>query len=264
MRATRLAVLMLLGVTAAQGEDWQATLTPPQPGNFPPLRPLHASYRFGWGSLNAANATFDSSTTADGLSRLEMRTTTEGLVRSLWRMDARQIALCHADSLRPVSARQTETYKREVLRTTLDFDDAGVARLRESTPPDKNPAKVKRFDFSGVFDLYSALLFVRSQSLQPGEVVRIVVYPATDPYLAELEVVGREKLAIAGKSREAVKLQIRLRRIAKDLTLEKHQKFKRASAWLSDDADRLLLKIAADIAVGSVWCELQTVKFVPP
>jgi hypothetical protein len=47
------------------------------------------------------------------------------------------------------------------------------------------------------------------------------------------------------------------------MQLEPHRKFKRASAWLSDDRDRLILKVQADIAVGSVWTELQTVEFAP-
>ncbi len=44
----------------------------------------------------------------------------------------------------------------------------------------------------------------------------------------------------------------------KNLELEPHKKFKRAFAWLSDDRDRMLLKIEAEIFVGSVWCELQS------
>jgi hypothetical protein len=46
--------------------------------------------------------------------------------------------------------------------------------------------------------------------------------------------------------------------------LAPYPKFKRAYAWISDDADRLLLKVSGEIFVGSVWVELQSVKFAEP
>jgi hypothetical protein len=49
--------------------------------------------------------------------------------------------------------------------------------------------------------------------------------------------------------------------VDKNLQLAPHQKFKRAFIWVSDDRDRLVLKIQAEIFVGSVWCELQSVDF---
>ena len=249
---------------AARGEDWQKKLTPPVLGAAPPMRLLHATYRFGWSKFDAAVADFDYTRTKEGPLKLEVKTRTDGFVRKLWAMDATHTGLYDAATLRPISAVQTEIYKGETLTTTLAFDAAGVSRLRVSEPPDKNPPKTKRFEFPGVFDLYGALLFVRSQPLQKDETVRLVVYPATDPYLTEVKVREREKITVAGKSYAAVKLDIKLRRITKKLELEKHANFKRATAWLSDDRERLLLKIQAEVSVGSVWTELESVKFTEP
>ena len=265
----RALLAVLLCAVMARAEDkpqpeWAAKLTPLTPGSFAPLRPLQATYRFGWGSLKAARATFNFSRTKEGLQKLEMTTASEGMVRTMWKMDAKQTALCRLDTLRPVSSVQTEVYAKETLSTKLDFDAEGVARLRESKPPDKNPPKTKRFKFPGVFDQLSALLFVRSQPLKDGETVRLVVYPAVDPYLAEAEVLGRERLEISKKPRAAIKLGLKLREIGKDFELKPHEKFKRATVWLSDDGDRLLLKIEAEIFVGKVWTELNEVKFTDP
>ena len=44
------------------------------------------------------------------------------------------------------------------------------------------------------------------------------------------------------------------------MKLEPHGKFKHATGWLSDDADRLPLRMNAQIFVGSVWVELQKVE----
>ena len=131
--------------------------------------------------------------------KLEVEMKTTGFVRGLWSMDATHTALFEAVTLRPMSALQTETYKKETLTTKLHFDAEGVSRLRESTPPDKNPPKTKRFKFPGVLDLYGALIFVRSQPLQKDDTVRLVVYPAVDPYLAEVKVRDREKIEVGNK-----------------------------------------------------------------
>ena len=258
------AILLLMCSIAAHGEDWKKKLTPSELGMFAPMRPLHATYRFGWSKFPAASATFDYSKTKQGPMKLEVGTKTTGFVRGLWSMDATHTALFEAVTLRPVSALQTETYTKETLTTKLDFDKDGVSRLRESNPPDKNPPKTKRFKFPGVLDLYGALLFVRSQPLQKDDTVRLVVYPAVDPYLAEVKVRDREKIEVGKKSYDAIKLDLKLRRITKKLELEKHAKFKRATAWLSDDRDRLLLKIQAEVSVGSVWTEMESVKFTEP
>ena len=259
-----LAIMLACWTIAARGEDWRAKLTPPVLGEAPPMRLLHATYRFGWSKFEAATADFDYTKTKEGPMKLEVKTRTNGLVRKLWSMDATHTALFEPETLRPISARQTEIYKKETQTTTLDFDAGGVSRLKEIQPPDKNPPRTKRFDFPGVFDLYGALLFVRSQPLKKDDVVRVVVYPATAPYLAELKVVGREKIE-AGKTKyDAVKLDLKLRKITKKWELEKHGKFKRATAWLSDDRDRLLLKIQAEVSVGSVWTEMESVKFTEP
>ena len=262
MRAA--AVVLACLTIVARGEEWQSKLTPPVLGPAPPLRLLHATYRFGWSKFEAARADFDYTKTKEGLLKLEVITRTDGVVRKLWAMDATHTSLFEPVTLRPVSALQTEKYKKETITTKMDFDEAGVSRLRESEPPDKNPPKTKRFAFPGVFDLYGALLFVRSQPLKKDDVLRVIVYPATAPYLAELKVLGREKIEVGKKSYDALKLDLKLRRITKKLDLETHTKFKRASAWLSDDRDRLLLKIQAELSVGSVWTELQSVKFNDP
>ena len=62
----------------------------------------------------------------------------------------------------------------------------------------------------------------------------------------------------------AIKLDLQLKRIGKHLELEPHRKFRRATIWVSDDAERLLLRIEAQIFVGTVWAELHSVHFDSP
>jgi hypothetical protein len=256
-----LLLLCCLFVLPLRADDWRATLNPPQPGNFLPPRPLKAVYRFGWGAITAAQANFDFSKAPHGLYQLNMTTQTTGLVRTMWKMDSQHTAYCTASTLRPIRLQQTEAYKSETQTTKTEFSAEGARRTTQVTPSTEPPDKEHRFKCPNVFDLQSALLFVRSQRLQPGDHYRLVVFPSKAAYLADIEVLGREKLKVPAGSYDAIKCQLHLQGIDKHMELEPHKKFKRAYAWLSDDRDRLLLKIEAEIFVGSVWTELQSVQF---
>jgi hypothetical protein len=253
-----LGCLLTLPVSAG---DWRETLTPPQPGNFPPPRPLKAVYRFGWGGMTAAEANFDFSRVAPGQLQLSMNTRTIGWVRTLWRMDTHHTALCQAATLRPIRLQQTEIYKDETEATQVEFSTEKVVRQTRVTPLKGPQEKEKRFKFPHLLDLQTGLLYVRSQRLQAGDRYRFVVYPSTAPYLAEIKVMGRDKLKVAGANYDAIKCRVELQRVTNKRELVPHEKFKRAVAWISNDPDRLLLKVEAEIAVGSVWAELQSIEF---
>jgi hypothetical protein len=248
-------------VVAARADDWQATLSPPSPGPFPAPRSLQAHYRFGWMNVTAGEGDFDFRKRTSGEVQLEVRAKTVGLARSLWRLDALHSAVARAATLRPLTMRQTEIYKDETLITDLWFDAKGVTRLRQTKPPETEPAKEKRFKFAHTFDLHTALLWIRSQRLLRGDVYRLVVYPATAPYLAQVTVAGRDEIKALNRTYRAIRLDLKLRRIAsKTFELAPHAKFKRATAWLSDDNDRLFLQTNAEIFVGSVWMKLEQVR----
>lgn len=259
MRFWLFAIFCAAG-TLAGAADWQERLTPPQPGAFPLPGPLEAKYRFGWGAISAAEGTFTFAQPQKGELELQVDIKSTGAVRAMWRLDARHTARCEAATLRPINLVQVEAYKDETLTTKADFTPEAVVRTQSSVPADAMPAKPKRFKCANLFDLHTAMLFVRSQPLRAGDVIRLVVYPATTPYLATIRVVGGDETKVAGKMYRAIKMSVELQRVTKDLRLVAHKKFKRATVWVSDDSDRLLLKIQSEVFVGSVWAELDSVK----
>jgi hypothetical protein len=258
MTVVKCLAALLLSCSLVAGADWQESLTT-KPGTFAPLRPCKAHYRFGWTAFAAAEADFDLSK-AKGLTRLSVTAKSIGVVRGMWKMDSQAVSTMRSATMRPISLNQTEVYRTESEKTKVDYSDTGVGRLRVSTPPHGHP-RVKRFEYPNVHDLQSAFHFLRSQKLANGDVYSLVVYPSVDPYLAQVEVQGRPQLKIAGTKRPTIQLDVKLWQIAKDLTLEPHEKFKRATVYLSDDADRLLLRIEGELTVGSVWCELDKIEF---
>lgn len=239
--------------------DWRDAITS-TPGAFPRLRALTAHYEFGWSGFTAAiaDAKF---THADGINQLVLTAATTGIPRSMWQMDLEATSTCHSDTLQPVSIFQKETYEEKSFTTKVDFGAEGLERLRTVTPPDKKPPKLKKFKFAKTHDLQSALLFIRSRPLQQGELVSLCVYPGSSPYLADVQVIGREKITVGGKSWDAIKCSLKLRSVDKNFKLTAHKKFKNATAWISDDQDRLLLKVDAEVFIGSIWLELKSVEF---
>lgn len=252
-------ILLLSAASCLAQPNWQSQLTPPEPGSFPPFKPLRVTYRLGWMGIpaGATEATF--SRTRPEQFQLDVKGGTIGLARTLWRLDATHTARASASTLRPISLRQTEVYPWQTVRTEIDFNDESATRFRESTS-DKTPARRKRLKFRNLYDIHSALLFIRSQRLKPGDTYNLVVCPQATPYLATVRVTDRERVQVRAGKFDAIKTELKLQKVNPDLTLEPHQKFKRGVFWLSDDTDRLLIKAQADIFIGSVWLELEQVQ----
>ena len=254
-----LAGAVLVPANAAR-TDWREEIWK-KPGHFATLRPAVLHYAFGWGGITAAEAEATSTLSRDGRNVLDFSAKTTGVVRTMWKMDAQAVSSCDPVTFRPVKLTQTETYKKKVVTTVVDFLADGPVQRQTQEPPESVPRAVRRFHFPEVHDLNSAVLFIRSQALAQGDAVKLCVFPGGAPYLATATVTGRERVKVAGREWAAIRCDLQLNRIEEDFTLMPHKKFKKATAWISDDSDRLLLKISADVQVGSVWAEMQSVDF---
>jgi len=264
-RITKCAVTILLASsTGLLGSDWQATLSKEPIGNFPELRPLRASYRFGWSGLTAATGEIHFTRTSNDRFQLEGTGRTIGFVRALWKLDVSQRAVANSQTLAPIETQQTESYRSKKIVTHLTFTNSGVTRARTESEGATAKTTTRDFTLPNLFDLHSAALYLRSQPLKQGSVYRLAVYPATNAYLGIIKVTGREKISVHAGTYNAIKLDLQLKRIGKHLELEPHKKFRRATIWVSDDPERLILRIEAQIFVGTVFVELQSVRFDNP
>jgi len=77
-------------------------------------------------------------------------------------------------------------------------------------------------------------------------------------------VLGREKIAVRAGGYNAIKLDLKLQRVDQKLQLEPYRKLRRATLWVGDDTDRILLRIEAQIFVGTIFAELQSVRYETP
>jgi len=239
---------------------WEKTVTPLPRGDFPNPRPLVATYNFGWNNIVAATGEvkFDQH---DGRFQLLADGGTIGIVRTLWKFDVHHRALADVATLDPITVHQVDITRRKTVTTDLTFKANGVERIRTDTKSNQT-AKPKTFNFpEEIFDLHSALLRLRSQALHDGAVYRLVVYPSNSPYLATITVSDHSPVTIATGTYQSIKFDLQLNKITKDGELAPHKKFRRASIWVSDNSDRLLLRVEASIFVGTVFAELQSIRF---
>jgi hypothetical protein len=257
------AIYFLL-VAAASAGNWETSVTAGPPGPFPPPRSLVATYHFGWAGITAATAEAHFTRTSPDRFQLDGTGRTTGLVRALWKLDVTHHAIADAERLRPVEMEQSETVRSKKIVTKLAFRAAGVTRTRIETKRGVTKPETKQFNLPNLFDLHTALLYLRSQSLRQGSIYRIVVFPAASAYLATITVAGRERVSVPAGIFNAIKLDLQLNKIGKKGDLEPHRKFRRGTIWISDDSDRMLLRIYAQIFVGTVFAELQSVQFETP
>lgn len=253
--------ILLAAVASASATDWEKSITAGPPGPFPPPRSLTATYQFVWAGFTAATAEAHFTRKSPDRFQLDGTGRTIGLVRALWKMDVTHHAIADAETLRPIALEQTENVRSKTIVTNLTFNNTGVTRTRIETKHGVTKRGTKQFHFPNLFDLHTALLYVRSQSLKQGSVQRIVVFPAASSYVATIKVAGREKISVPAGTFNAIKLDLQLNKIGKKHELEPHRKFRRGTIWVSDDADRMLLRIGVQIFVGTVYCDLQSVKF---
>ena len=129
---------------------------------------MRLSYRFGWSGIQAATADIHFFSPTRNTFEVDASGATSGFPRTLFRLDIYHQATENKDTLMPIHFFQEEKYRQETVKTNVDFEPDHVTGLREKIPSD-HPSKPNVFKFSPVFDLTTALLWVRSQPLADGD-----------------------------------------------------------------------------------------------
>src|SRR5437588_7299520 len=112
LRPTPCVIALLVALFAGSlSAKWEATLSKEPAGNFPELRPLRASYRFGWSGLSAATGEIHFAKPSNDRFELDGTGRTTGLVRALWKLDVNYRATANVHTLAPMEVQQTENYR---------------------------------------------------------------------------------------------------------------------------------------------------------
>lgn len=236
---------------------WEETLTPDHPGPFPEVAPFVATFKIGWSEIEAARShaaiTYDAGTVA-----LAAGGGTSGLARSLYQLDALFLGTVDRATLHTLRSDQVESYAARTLTTIVIGSGGALRTFSESIPPGKKPPKWKDVKVRPVRDFFAGMLFIRSQSLARGELVRLLMFPGGSPFLVEIESVGSRRIDLATGPRDAIQLDLKIQRVNTKTgnSLEPHPKFRSGKIWLSNDAQRIPLRAEVDIFIGYVFAEI--------
>lgn len=245
-------------LVCAANAPWPATLTASKPILLPPLTPVAAHYTLSWnGKINAGNIKmiFNGKGSNKDESIMTASGGSTGVAAKLFPYTFSLTTKLRQADYSPIFLHANETDKKETLVTHVDYTPTQVKISEISRPHStgKDVYDAGKFNFSPCYDVFSAMLYIRSQKLETGDVNIFVVHPFRAAHLCKVTVLGREKL----NGKNAIKLDVQLQKIAKNMTLKEYKKVKTTHLWISDDTQRLPLEIRADAFIGDVRVSLE-------
>ncbi len=150
----------------------------------------------------------------------------------------------------------TEIDKKEAVTTTARYWPSRVEtrQITKLTATGKASLTDETFQFPRVFDIFSGMLHIRSQPLNVGNQLALVVCPFKAPYLLRVKVMAHEM----HNGRASIRLNVAMQKIKTNtLELKPYKKLKQdATLWLSNDADRIPIEFRAAVFIGDVRATL--------
>jgi hypothetical protein len=256
-------VILLAGWTAtamAAAPEWEGRLTADKPAGLPPLAPTELTYSLSWrGMVEAGKFTLKlgkKDPSYPGFYVASAVGSSKGVAATLFPYEFSFTSLLDSRTRQPLKFIANEKDRDGTVVTTAVFTRTGVNSSEVETLAGSTTSKTqtRALSYPDVRDLFSTLLFVRSQKLDPGDSVVVVSHPTNRGQLITVRVLGREKAA----GQNAIKLSVEMERIQEDLTLKPYTKMKSATLWLSDDANRLPLELRAEVFIGDVRMTLKS------
>lgn len=187
-----------------------------------------------------------------------------GAARLLWPYDHNFTSVIDPQTLRPLAFHSVEVDRRETLWMTNRYDRSGVTV--NSVTLDKKSGereeKTRVYACPEAHDLMSAFLYARSLPVGVGDEVVVLVHPFGRSYLVRFTMLGQERHSIGLGDFDSMKVDLKISKVKKDLTLESYGKFKKATAWVSNDEYRMPLEVRADLFIGSIRVILKDREFL--
>lgn len=178
---------------AAAAPAWQADLTSPKPGPFPAIAPVVLDMELSWKGMVRAG-TLRMEFAPAGVSkpgRLVVRSGARslGAAAVLFPYETSFWSELSPTTLRPSFFNAVEVDDAEKVDTTVRYSPSKVdsEEITKTLKTGKITTNINAFAFAPVFDMFSAMLLVRSQKLADGDTIVQVVQPFGTPYLLRVK-----------------------------------------------------------------------------
>jgi Protein of unknown function (DUF3108) len=161
-----------------------------------------------------------------------------------------------ADTGRPLTLDSTATSGDTTTTAHAEFTaNAAIVKFAKSDEPKPH---VYRVNFGGqpAYDAHAAMAQLRGWHGVPGAKRTIYVVGGKRLWRVDVSIVGIESIGSAMGNHRAVHLEGAAFRARPNLTLESQTATRTFSVWLTDDADRVPLRLVAKTELGEVAMDL--------
>jgi len=257
-------VLLALSVCAIAEPEWKADVSSPVFGTHPRLDPISLDYQMSWkGVLNSGHFHLEFSAPWDrkpGVYIVKAHGDSQGAAAAIHPYHYNSWSELNPSTFMPRLVRTAETDKNggDVSEIRYFANRVDTETTVRSSDTGKSKIVNRSFAHPAVFDIFSAMLYIRSQPLAKDDRINLVIQSGDQPYLLKIRCLGRE----THEGQKTIKLAAGMRKIDRDtLELKDYKKLKNdATLWLSDDNDRIPLEMRADIFWGDVRAVLTSRK----
>ncbi|QTN31388.1 DUF3108 domain-containing protein [Akkermansiaceae bacterium] len=251
-----LITLFLTLACASASPAWEAELSPAKPGPHPPIPPCSLAFTLSWkGMLKAGQLTMDfapKGVNKPGSLVIKCSASSRGAAAALFPYRHSYWSEIRPSTLASRYFHSTEEDSKEKAVTTIRYSrtKADVTEISTDLQTTVATAESFAFPYGSARDLFSAILYIRSQKLEPGEQHTLLLLPFKTPYLLKVRCEAKEMHL----GQDALRLSFALHKIdRKTLTLGSYKKLKKpVTVWLSDDADRFPIELRASVYIGDV------------
>ena len=261
--STLLTLSITLLTTSLLAENWKSNIPPFDPSNQQPLTPTQLSYTLSWnGTLKAGILNFqfgkkDKRYPSMYVSQAYGGST--GPAALLFPYKYTLTSFTQKGSYKPAVSIAYENDHKKSTTTTNRYKSNGVehAETKVELRTKKKTQQSHKFPYANSHGAISAMLNIRGKAFKKGDVYNLCLHPFSSPYYANITVLGRE----VHRDRPAIKLDVRLRKIDRDTNLLKsYKKLRKATLWISDDAQRIPIELRTKVFIGDVRAVLSSQK----
>jgi hypothetical protein len=246
----------LSAACALSAPAWKAELSPTKPGVHPAIAPSTMDFSLSWkGMLKAGMVRMEfapKGVRKPGAMVIKSTASSQGAASKLYPYSHSYWSEIDPRTLGSRYFHATETDEKESAVTTNRYTSGHVNVREVSTKTNTGAVRTEAYSFphGPARDVFSAILYIRSQKLDPGEEHNLLLLPFKTPYLLKVRVEAKEE----HHGRDALRLSFGLRKIDRNTyELAPYKKLKKpVTLWLSDDADRIPLELRAAVYLGDV------------
>ncbi|MGJ8643256.1 MAG: DUF3108 domain-containing protein [Luteolibacter sp.] len=255
MKFLTIAIFAIGATSALSAPTWTSELTSAKAGSHTKMPPSTLDFSMSWkGMVQAGTCRLEFAPPGEskpGAMVIKSTASSQGAAAVLFPYKHSFWSEVENSTLQTRYFKATDEDSKEKCVTTNRYSAGKVAVNEVATIFKSGIVKTQSFTFPHTSrDIFSAILFIRSQKLAVGEEHTTLLLPFTSPYLLKVRCEAKEK----HMGKDALRLSFAMTKIDKDTgELKNYKKLKKpVTLWLSDDTDRVPLEIRAAVYIGDV------------